>query len=262
MSPSPSPTPIARGSVFALGLISYAVGVSALVGFILTTLGLLPFMGLPFEGLSTLTAIALNLALLFGFAFQHSVMARAKFKAWWTQFVPAAAERSIFVLATGLVLWPLLLMWQPMSTQIWEVSSPGLRYGIYGLALAGYGYLFVASFAINHFELFGLQQVTRYWQGRPITRPPFKERWMYRFDRHPIMTGVIVGMWATPSMSLDHLLLSIGFTAYVWIGVYFEERALRREWGAGYDDYCRRVGSIVPSFSGGQRQRRPRLVQT
>ena len=73
---------------------------------------------------------------------------------------------------------------------------------------------------------------------------------MYSFDRHPIMTGILIGMWVRPTMTLDHLLFAAGSTVYIWIGVYFEERSLRRQWGRVYEEYCGRVGSIVPSFTG------------
>jgi protein-S-isoprenylcysteine O-methyltransferase Ste14 len=69
---------------------------------------------------------------------------------------------------------------------------------------------------------------------------------MYRFDRHPIMTGVLVGLWAAPTMTLGHLLFAAGLTGYIAVGVHFEERALRREWGETYEAYRRRVPTIVP----------------
>lgn len=72
---------------------------------------------------------------------------------------------------------------------------------------------------------------------------------MYRFDRHPIMTGVLIGLWATPTMTLDHLLFAAGSTLYVWVGVFFEERSLRRQWGREYEAYRERVGTIVPTFA-------------
>jgi len=139
------------------------------------------------------------------------------------------------------------LLWQPMKTIVWSVNAPALRWSLLGVAVAGWAYLFAATFAINHFELFGLQQVYQALRGRPLTRVPFRERWMYRFDRHPIMTGVVAGVWVTPTMTLDHLLFAAGMTLYVWIGVYFEERSLRRQWGETYEGYRRRVPSLIPT---------------
>ncbi|MEO8362086.1 MAG: hypothetical protein ABI672_18805 [Vicinamibacteria bacterium] len=245
--------PVATGfasrlAVFLYGLAAYAIGVAALVAWIVSMMSLVPFSGGPIQTKSTGGALMINLLLLIAFALQHSVMARKSFKSKWTRIIPKAAERSTYVLATGLVLLPVLGLWQPVPGVIWAVDSAVLRMAVYALALAGWAYLFLATFAINHFELFGLRQVYQQLRGKPITSVPFRERWMYRFDRHPIMTGALLGLWITPIMTLDHLAFSVGFTVYVIIGVYFEERALLRQWGSVYEAYCRRVGSIVPSF--------------
>lgn len=238
-----------RVAVFAYGVAAYVIGVAALLAIILTMLGVFRFTGRPLGELGLGAGLALDLLLLVAFALQHSVMARASFKARWTRIIPAAAERSTYVLATGLVLAPMLAFWQPMPAIVWSVQAPVLRWSLLGVALAGWAYLLAASFAINHFELFGLKQVWQALRGRPITCAPFRERWMYRFDRHPIMTGILIGMWVTPTMTLDHLLFAVGATVYVWIGVHFEERSLLRQWGRLYEEYRERVGTIVPTFT-------------
>jgi protein-S-isoprenylcysteine O-methyltransferase Ste14 len=155
-------------------------------------------------------------------------------------------ERPTYVLATGVVLLPLLALWQPLPMVLWSVHAPIARGVLTGVAILGWAYLFAASFAINHFELFGLQQAWRGLHGETPAPVPFRERWMYRFDRHPIMTGVLVGIWVTPEMTLGHLLFAAVASAYIAIGVHFEERALRRQWGETYQSYRRRVPTIVP----------------
>ena len=240
---------IYRVAVFAYGVTSYAIGVAALLSLIALMLGLLPFTGGPVGELGIGAGLVLDGGLLCAFALQHSVMARQGFKERWTRLIPAAAERSTYLLATGLCLIPMLVLWQPMPDIVWSVQAPILRWSMFGVAVAGWAYLFAASFAINHFELFGLQQVYQALRGRPLTEPPFLERWMYRFDRHPIMTGVLVGIWVTPTMTLDHLLFALGCTVYTCIGVFFEERSLQRQWGRRYEDYRERVGTIVPTFT-------------
>ena len=239
-----------RAGLFAFGVAAYALGVGALSGVILTMLGVLPFTGGPIGRLSAGAGVALDLALLVVFALQHSVMARSSFKERWTRVVPAAAERATYVLATAIALVPLLLLWQPMPAIVWSVQAPALRWLLLGIALAGWSYLFAASFAINHFELFGVQQVYQALRNRPRTLAPFQIRWMYRFDRHPIMTGILIGIWVTPTMTADHLLFAAGTTVYVWIGVFFEQRSLCRQLGRPYEEYCERVWSIVPTFKG------------
>ena len=253
-----SRSPIYRAAVFAYGLASYLIGVAALLALILFMLGVFQFTGGLLGNLGFSSALALDGLLLVAFALQHSVMARPGFKERWTRVVPAAAERSTYVLATGLFLGPMLMLWQPMPAIVWSVDAPMLRWSLYGVAVAGWVYLFAASFAINHFELFGLQQVWQALRGSALSQAPFRERWMYRFDRHPIMTGLLVGMWVTPTMTLDHLLFAAGCTVYVWIGVLFEERSMQRQWGQPYEDYRDRVGSIVPTFASWRS--RPALV--
>ena len=248
-TPVPHRTLAHRLTVFAYGVAAYAIGVAALLALIATMLGLVHFTGGAVGPLDTGRALALDALLLAAFAAQHSLMARPAFKARWTRIIPAACERSTYVLATGLVLLPMLALWQPMPEVVWSVQAPIARWSLLAVAVMGWAYLFAASFAINHFELFGLQQVYHALRGRPMTTAPFQERWMYRFDRHPIMTGLLVGLWATPTMTLDHLLFAAGTTVYVCIGVHFEERALRRIWGLQYDGYCDRVWSIVPTLA-------------
>jgi len=246
-----------RVAVFAYGVAAYVIGVGALLVVILIMLGVFHFTGGPLGKLELGAGLVLDFLLLVAFALQHSVMARSSFKARWMRIIPVVAERSTYVLATGLVLAPLLALWQPMPAIVWSVETPILRWSVLGVALAGWAYLLAASFAINHFELFGLQQVYQALRGRPLTRVPFRERWMYRFDRHPIMTGILIGIWVTPAMTLDHLLFAAGSTVYIWIGVFFEERSLQRQWGRLYEEYRERVGTIVPTFTG--RRRKPAL---
>ena len=238
-----------RIAVFGYGVAAYTIGVAALLAVILTMLGVLPFGVVPLGTLGFGAGLALDVLLLVAFALQHSVMARPSFKERWTRLIPAAAERSTYVLATGIVLAPMLALWQPMPNVVWSIEAPLLQWCVLGVALAGWAYLFAASFAINHFELFGLQQVYQTLRGRSLTEAPFQERWMYRFDRHPIMTGVLIGLWVTPTMTLDHLLFAAGSTLYVWVGVFFEERSLQRQWGIRYEEYRDRVGTIVPTFA-------------
>lgn len=238
-----------RLGILVYGAASYGLGVTALVTWILTMLGVLRFSGGPLGELATGPAFALDLGLLVAFGLQHSVMARPTWKARWRRVVGPALERPTYMLATGVFLLPVLWLWQPMPTVVWAFDDTIAIGAAYVVAVSAWVYLFVASFAIDHFELFGLRQVWSYFVGRPIAPVEFRERWMYRFDRHPIMTGALLGMWITPTMTLGHLAFAIGFSLYIVVGVYFEERSMVAQWGARYEDYCDRVGTIVPRLS-------------
>ena len=93
------------------------------------------------------------------FAIQHSVMARVPFKRWWTQFVPPAIERSTYVLLASLALILVFWQWRPIPAMVWEVTQPTLAMAVLGVAFFGWGMVLLSTFLINHFELFGLQQV-------------------------------------------------------------------------------------------------------
>lgn len=235
-----------RFGVLAYGVGAYFLGVAALVAWILTMLGVLRFSGGPLGELAPGPAFALDLGLLVAFGLQHSIMARPAWKARWLRVVGPALERPTYMLATALVLPAVLWLWQPMPTVIWSFEHPVAIGVADAVAIFAWCYLFLASFAIDHFELFGLRQSWSFFVGRPIATVEFRERWMYRFDRHPIMTGALLGMWVTPTMTLGHLVFALGFSLYIVVGVFFEERSMRARWGAKYDDYVNRVGSIVP----------------
>jgi protein-S-isoprenylcysteine O-methyltransferase Ste14 len=239
-------SPAKRLGVLAYGVVSYCLGVTALVVWILMMLDILHFSGGPLGELQGWRALVLDLALVVGFGVQHSVMARPTWKARWLRVVGPALERPTYVLATGLTLLPVLWLWQPTETVIWTLESPLAIGTAYAVAVSAWAYLLVASFAIDHFELLGLRQVWSFFVGRALAAVEFRERWMYRVDRHPIMTGSLLGMWVTSTMTLGHLLFAIAFSLYIVVGVFFEERSMLAQWGARYADYCERVGTIVP----------------
>lgn len=201
-------------------------------------------------GQSTLLAITINCGLMALFALQHSVMARPFFKRWITRFIPAGIERSTYVLLSSVALSVVFLHWQPMTEQIWNVESlPGILV-ITGLYFLGWAVVFLSSFMINHFELFGLKQVYDYCKEKPSVETPFTVRYFYAFVRHPLMLGFLIVIWAAPVMTAGHLLFSVVLTLYILLAVkYLEEKDLRRAIGAEYDAYSKRVPMVVPRLT-------------
>lgn len=243
---SHSPSTLSRLAILGYGVVSYAVGVTGLVWLIAASLDLVPFTGGGLSFATPGTALAFNLSMVLLFGLQHAVMARPAFKERWTRVVPNSIERSTFVLVTGVIVSSMMFFWQPFEGLAWAVQNDALFVGLRVLGVLGWAYLFAASFAINHFELFGLQQVWRHFTGRPAPRVPFVQRLMYRFDRHPIMTGMLVGLWCTPVMTTSHLLLAAALTTYIAIGVTIEERTLVALHGDDYRAYRRAVPALVP----------------
>jgi protein-S-isoprenylcysteine O-methyltransferase Ste14 len=233
---------------FALGLVIYAAGVASmgyLVGFsanLLVPKGIDGGLVAPWP-----EALAVNLLLLGVFGLQHSLMARPGFKRWWTRTVPQPLERSSYVLATALVLALLFWQWRAMPEPVvWQVETPivaGLLWSLFGL---GWVLALVSTFLINHFELFGLQQLAAQLTGRTPAPGPFRTPLLYRYVRHPLYLGLLLGLWATPRMTAGHLLFAAGLTVYILIGVSFEERDLVAQFGERYRRYRAEVGMLWP----------------
>ena len=191
-------------------------------------------------------ALLVNLGLLGLFAVQHSVMARRGFKRWWTTIVSPAVERSTFVLAATVCLALLLWQWRPMPATVWAVLDPRAASAIWGLFWLGWGILFLSTFLINHFELFGLMQVVARITGHEMPAPEFRTPLLYRYVRHPIYLGFVLSFWAAPVMSQGRLLFALGATGYILVGVWFEERDLIHQFGDRYRAYREQVGMILP----------------
>jgi protein-S-isoprenylcysteine O-methyltransferase Ste14 len=197
-------------------------------------------------------ALIVNLLLMSLFAVQHSGMARRGFKQWWTRFVPPAMERSTFVLFTNLVFILLFWQWRPIPAVVWQVPVPEIAIAIQALAAAGVVIVLVATFLINHFELFGLQQVVLNMLGRKPADPTFKTPGLYKLVRHPIYLGFIIAFWSAPVMTVGHLLFAAVTTAYILVGIALEERDLIAQFGEDYRRYRQRVAMLIPLWRGKQ----------
>ena len=191
-------------------------------------------------------AIVINVLLLSLFAVQHSVMARKQFKRWWTQFVPASIERSTYVLLSSLALILVFWQWRPIPAMVWEVSNPTLAAALTGLSLMGWVLVFLSTFLINHFELFGVRQVILNLMGRDGGETKFRTPLLYKMVRHPLYLGFIIAFWAAPVMTVGHLLFALVTTAYILVGIALEERDLVEHFGEEYRRYRERVSMLVP----------------
>jgi protein-S-isoprenylcysteine O-methyltransferase Ste14 len=191
-------------------------------------------------------AIAINLGLVLLFGLQHSVMARWSFKQAWTKIIPEPAERATFVLATVACLIAAYVFWSPMTTEIWRFDRPAAVYTILGIQAVGWLILVGATFALNHFHLFGLTQAWSAFRSRPVPDLEFRTPWMYRVVRHPIQLGILIGIWAAPVMTVGHCVFATAMTVYMFVGLFFEERDLVRRFGQRYLAYRQNVPKVIP----------------
>jgi protein-S-isoprenylcysteine O-methyltransferase Ste14 len=236
-----------RAFIFLYGLASYAVFFATFlyaIGFIGNFAVPRTIDGVPQMGLAQ--ALLVDLALLLLFAVQHSVMARPAFKRVLTRIIPESAERSTYVLASSIALIALFYFWQPLGGSVWNVTDPFARGALYGLFAFGWVLLLYVTFLINHFDLFGLRQVWLELVDRPYTDIGFRMPALYRLVRHPLYVGWIVIFWATPSMTLTHLVFAIATTGYILVAIQFEEHDLEEQLGADYREYKRRVPMLIP----------------
>lgn len=243
---------IAGSRIFKV--IAFSYGIAAYLVFLVTILYAIGFVtGLVVPktidiGAQTgaTEAVIIDLLLMSIFAVQHSVMARHQFKAWWTQFVPKPVERSTYVLFASLSLLLLFWQWRPLPMVIWNVENPDLAVTLVTLSFAGWVLVFVSTYLINHFELFGLHQVTNHLVGKEAPPPRFKTPLLYNFVRHPIYLGFIVAFWAAPTMTAGHLLFAAVTTLYIFVGIALEEHDLVALFGDEYRQYKQRVSMLIP----------------
>ena len=237
-----------RTLIFVFGLLSYTLFFACFlysVGFIGNIAVPKSIDSAPIYPLGV--SLLINLGLLALFAVQHSGMARPAFKRWLTRFIPKEAERSTYVLLSTLCLALLMWHWAPLGGVIWNVTQQWAALTLTALYFISWAFLLYATFLIDHFELFGLQQVTAALRGRQATSPTFKTPAAYKLIRHPIYLGWLGIMWFTPTMTGTHLLFAAGSTIYIFIGVYLEELDLEAA-HPEYSQYKRTVPALIPSF--------------
>jgi len=237
------------------GLLSFLYGVAAYVACLAVLLYFVGFSGNLLVPKSVdigaaapwAEALGIDLLLLVLFGVQHSVMARRGFKQWWTRVVPSAVERSTYVVATCAVLALMFWFWVPVgSPLVWQVENRAgvaLLWSVFGL---GWVMVLVSTFLINHFELFGLQQVFARLMQRTLPEARFKTPLLYRYVRHPLYAGLLLSFWAVPVMSAGRVLFALGFSAYILVGIAFEESDLLVLFGERYRRYRAEVGMLLP----------------
>jgi len=247
IGPEISGSRIFRFTAFLYGIVAYLIFFATILYAIGFVMGLVVPKSIDTgTETSTVEAAVINMLLLALFAVQHSVMARQRFKVWWTQYVPKPVERSTYVLLASLCLLLLFWQWRPMPAVVWHIEDPHAAVAVAMISLAGWIIVFTSTFMINHFELFGLSQVAYSLAERQAPAARFYTPLFYKFVRHPIYLGFIIAFWASPVMTVGHLLFAAVTTVYILLGIYLEERDLIGMFGDQYREYRQRVSMLIP----------------
>ena len=234
--------------MFIYSIVAYLIAFASILFWILSLSGLIPEIAIDQSPQKTFApALLNNLGLILLFGLQHSIMARQWFKDRLTKFLPQPMERSTFVLISGLLLFLMVYQWEPMGGTIWQVSAgSAFYYSIIVLSFTGWAILFISTFLINHFDLFGLRQTFLELQNKPYTQLEFRITGFYKYVRHPLYLGMLIGIWAAPTMTVTHLVFALGITAYIIVGTRLEEKDLVKAFDQDYKGYQNQKPMFIP----------------
>ena len=156
--------------------------------------------------------------------------------------------RLVYNIFAGISFLPILYLMAILPNQdVYQISAPW-SYIMFGGQVFATLMLFVAFLQTDSLSFVGLRQLfEKENSGALVTRG------LYRVVRHPLYTFSLLFIWLTPTVSQNSLTVYIGSTLYIFIGAYFEERKLLRDFGEAYAEYKRKTPMLIPGFVFGRK---------
>ncbi|MFZ2102850.1 MAG: isoprenylcysteine carboxylmethyltransferase family protein, partial [Oricola sp.] len=228
-------------------LSSYTIGMASLLYLCGFMLNLIVPKGIDGGTIGQLNqSLAINVAILAAFLVPHSIMARPRFKKWWTTIIPAPLERATYIFFSGITLLVALWLWQPIPIVLWSLGAGLPTYVAFGIYAFGWAMIVISTFTIDHFTFFGLRQVWESFVGAVSKQGRLSQSWFYALVRHPISLGWMLVFLSTPVMTAGHLLFAAGMIIYILVVTPIEERDIEAGLGEDYRAYRRRVRAFLP----------------
>ena len=154
---------------------------------------------------------------------------------------PESIERSTYVLFSSLALILLFSQWRPIPAVVWHIDNPQIAAAVMGLSLAGWLIVLTSTFSDRPLRTrSGWNRSQIISPAGRCSQPGFRTPLYYKFVRHPLYLGFIIAFWATPTMTVGHLLFAAVTTAYILVGIMLEERDLIALFGDDYRRYKER----------------------
>lgn len=190
-------------------------------------------------------ALLVDTLLFAAFAAHHSLMARPSAKRWLTRAIPASLERATYVWVASGLFFAACWWWQDLPGRVYRVEGRA-AWPFFVAQVGGIVFALRSAKTIDIFDLAGIQQVRHDAPGPPDAPAAHEMGRLetdgpYRVVRHPIYLGTMLLMAATPDLTIDRLVFAALSLVYLAIGIAWEERSLREEFGAAYDEYARKV---------------------
>lgn len=218
--------------------------------------GLMAFMRFLYFGpfsianfnLDTSRILWMDASLSFAFFIQHSGMIRRPFQVYLTRIVPDGCVKAVYAIASGVILYAMLVLWQPSSEHLFIINGiwRTLMRAVFFISL--FGFLWGLQ-SMGFYDPTGIRDIIDRMRAKPIIKGGVVAKGPYRFIRHPLYLTMMLMIWSYPDMTADRLLFNILWTTWIVMATLLEERDLVAEHGNAYLEYKNNVPMFVPALS-------------